>query len=450
VGNLISGAAEETGAYVTAITSDVSMTYSGTLTTGTETLYFYNDLGDSQITDPDTTATGFQRVIAGSLPGFLYFTEDYLDNETLKKQTVWMTVASPGQAKSAANNFSGRTSNRFEPPDAAAGISMGGGSVDQGFVVPFANAIYAITNLRDGGSGVDEEYRLRVINKSRGCKAWNTVVQGNRFVPYLTEHGLFAADLEDEFLLTKHTFVHEPEARGDFTYELPLCVAATAADNDSAYASARIMSGVLWVNYRASGSHPNRRIGYDFSAANDSGLRALVARDGEPLGWSTPAVLESAGAVGLTAMCEGRRTDGTHLYGWNEANAGSTGDGRIEEFETGDTDNGTAIDGGVETGWIHPGDGKANISGQEVVLEHNSPTGSTGSLVFTRGYTTDAYTLTPGTSNSVTVLRELKMLPTLGARVASAVCKIGYRQATGSPRTLRKMTLKAKDVDVHK
>jgi hypothetical protein len=42
------------------------------------------------------------------------------------------------------------------------------------------------------------------------------------------------------------------------------------------------------------------------------------------------------------------------------------------------------------------------------------------------------------------------MLPTLGARVASAVCKIGYRQATGSPRTLRKMTLKAKDVDIHK
>jgi len=442
VGNLVSGTGVTVGAYISRIDSDTQLTFVGTITAGTKTLTYYTELGDAPIVA--LADSGYQRVISGALPGFLYFTKDYLDNETLKKQTVWMTVASPGQAKSAANNFSGRTSNRFEPPDGDAGISMGGGPVDQGFVVPFANAIYAIRNVRDSGSGIDDDYRMSVINKYRGCKAWNTVVPGNRFVPYLTEHGVFAADLENEFFLSRHTYVHEPEQRGDFSYELPLCVAATAADNDSAYASARIMGGVLWVNYRASGSHPNRQTAYDFSASNESGLRALMAGDGEPLGWSLQLIRS------LTAMAEGRRSDGTHLYGWNDENAGSTGDGRIDEFETGDTDNGTAIAASAETGWIKPGGGKAHISGQEVVLEHNSPTGSTGSLVFTRSYSEDAYTLTPGTSNSVDVLRELKLLPTLGARVAAAVCKLAYNQATGSARTLRKMTLKAKDVAIHK
>jgi len=446
IGQLISGAAEETSAYVTVITSDTSLTYSGTLTTGTETLYFYNGLGDSQITDPDTTATGFQRVIAGSLPGFLYFNESYLDDTPLEKQSIWMTVASPGASKSAANNFSGKTSNRFNALNANAGISMGGGPCDQGFVVPFANAAYVIRNIRDTGSGFDEDYRIQALNESRGCCAWNTVVPGNRFVPYLTSEGLVAANLDGEVLLSEAIFVHGPTAVGDFDYEIPLCVAATAADTDAAYASSRIMRGAILVNYRDSGTHPDRQVFYDFSSGKEQvGLTALFRDDGKtPWGWSTEL------SRSMTAMCEARTnasTDGRHLYGWNELNAGSVGDGRIDEFEVSETDNGTAIAGSILTPW-EKGSEQRQVSGQEIVLEHVSPAGSTGSLTFYRSYSEDSYALTPSTGSTV-VVRDVKMLPQ-AARAQSAACKVGYSQATGSAREVRKISLRLKRVRAYK
>ncbi len=451
VGQLISGAAEETGAYVTVITSDTSLTYTGTLTTGTETLYFYNDLGDAQITDPDTSATGFQRVIANSLPGFLYFTKTYLNTFPLEKSSVWMTVAAPGSVKSAANCFSGKTANRFIPPDASAGFAMGGGPVDQGFVTPFANAVYAIKNVRDSGSGVDEDYRMVCLNPSRGCCAWNTVVPGSRFVPYLTPHGMFAADLDGEVFLSDKIFAHPTSDAttgvGDFDYEIPLCVAATAADTDGAYASARVMRSTIFVNYRDSGAtgRPDRQVQYDFSAGTSQiGLAQLFREDGRtPWGWSTELVRA------FTAMGSGRRSDGEHLYGWNDANAGSTGDGRIDEFETSDTDNGTAIAADpILIPW-EKGDEQRQVSAQEMVVEHTSPAGSTGSIHFYRSYSNDAYTLTPSTSDTLDVSRDPKML-TQAARVQSAACKAGFSQATGGAREMKKITLRVKRVRAYK
>lgn len=886
VGQFVSGAAEETGAYVTRIDSDTSLTYTGTLTTGIETLYFYNTLGDSQITDPDTTTLGYQRVIANSLPGFLYFTTDYLDDDPTHKQDVWMTVASPGQAKSAANNFSGRQSNRFAPDDANAGISMGGGAVDQGFITPYSNSVYAIRNTANTGSGIDEDYRQQVINQSEGCCAWGTVGTGNRFVHYLKPTGMYAADLDNEFKLSDYIWRHGSsdavDGTGDWVYEIPKSIAATAADTDGAYAYARIMRQALWVNYRASqqaedevipayvgfaftgrltsqtaqvysnalspegnplwldgselssdngvtaavdsviiadglgsfivvwtdarsgandiyaqkynaageeqwtagglavntqtlsqslpavcpdggggciiawqdgrsgtddiyaqritsagalswtaagvvitnaagnqqkpvicadteggaivafndasgatiraqridssgvvqwtangvqvgttgsgltmcaipsgsggmilaysatgftaksqlvdstgspqwnsttglatlsslgasaipaictdgaggcyvGSHgtnaivrrviaagtmpfsqvtvssgtvpgaagglvlcddgdsgciavwkqdptslhdlrmqrldgagavqwgsgsnltltsdagtvvtpamttdgeggafimwyrdsgsgsydvlaqrvdgdgtalwtpsagvtlksaaitnatvssyasvagsfvtipastnlPDRQLCYDFSAGTtQSGLASLVRPDGEPWGWSNELYRA------FSVMVASRRSDGEHLYGWNEANEGGTGDGRIDEFETGDTDNGSEILGSIVGPWFKP-DGR-EVSGQEVLLEHSSPDGSTGALDFTRSYEEDLYPLTPDTSDLV-VLRELKLLPQ-AARVQSPACKLGYRQTTGEAREVRKMTLRAKRV----
>lgn len=443
VGQLVSGAAEEAGAYVTIITSDTSLTYTGTLTTGTETLYFYNNLGDPHITDPDTTALGFQRVIANSLPAFLYFNKTYLDTLTFDKQTTWMTVASPGSVKAAANCFSGKTANRFSPPSSDAGICMGGGSVDHGFVVPHANKVMAILP-RGPDSITDQDYGAVMIDEVRGCCAWNTITQGPGFVAFISGEGVFAADLHNVRLISEAIYVDQPTARGDFTYEGPQSVAAAAADTDGSYAWARILRGVLWVGYRTSAStaHPDRRVRLDFASGDEAtGMRALYRKPGVMWGWSTPLTGEYA------LMCEGRRSDGIHLYGW-ENQEGSTGDGRIDEVETGTTDNGTAITGRVELPWLRPPDGGL-ISGQEIILEHSSPTGSTGSLYFHRSFSDDAYALTPGTS-ALGVYSEMKLLPFNSARTAANACFVDYRQATGSARELRKVVVKFKLIPRYK
>jgi hypothetical protein len=200
----------------------------------------------------------------------------------------------------------------------------------------------------------------------------------------------------------------------------------------------RIMRSVLWVNYRgtASQTHPNRQVAYDFSAGTEAGgIEALFRAPGLPWGWSTELVRS------MTAMVEARRSDGAHLYAWNEQNAGSTGDGRIDEFETTDTDNGTAISATVKTPWIKRPFYK--VSGQELRADYLIPTGSTTSLGFTRSYSADSYTFTPTVSGSAIVTDDLKLL-TPAARVQSQACYCSFTQTAGTAAELRRMELKVK------
>lgn len=439
VGALISGTGVTIGAYVSRIDSDTQLTFVGTITPATVTLTFYTELGDAPTVA--TANDGYQRVIANSLPGFIYFTKTYLGQFPLEKSSVWMTVATPGAVKSAANCFSGKTSNKHTPP-LEAGISMGGAAVDNGFVVPFSNKSAAIRNTRDVGTGIDSDYRLFILNESRGCCAWASVASGNRVAVFFSPEGVIGSDLFNEVLLSEAIFLHAPNPAGDFTYEAPLCIAATAMDDDTAYLSIRVLRGVIWINYRASGSHPNRQVAYDFSSGHQSnGIPALFRPAGGAWGWSLPL------SRSMTMMTEGRRADGSHLYGWNEQNAGSTGDGRIDEFETGDTDNGAAISASALTPWERLG--SRQLSAQEITVEHSSPTGATVFLDFHRSYPDETYVLTPSLSSTLIVSRDVKMLP-LAARVSTAACYLGWRQTAGGASELRGLELRAKALPSYK
>lgn len=422
------------GSYVLRVDSDTQLTMSSNATGSSDplTVDFMADLGDDSI-----GVAYAQRVIANSLPAFIYFNKTYLDAVPVQKSVVWMTTASPGSNKSAANCFSNKESNRFTPPGNP-GVSLGGAGVDNGFILPFGNSVYVVKNTRDTGSGVDEEYRLEALNESRGCCAWNTVVAGNRFVAYLTPDGVCAADLDREILISEALFLHAP-ATGALTYEIPKCVAAVAADDDTAYASMRIMRSQLWLSYRSAlaPTRPDRQLVYDFSSGHESsGLKGLMRDSTAPWGWSVPL------ARAVTAMVEARRSDGAHLYGWNEANAGSTGDGRIDEFETGDTDNGTAIAAALILPWERMGR-RQKLSAQEFTIEHTAPAAATTFLDFYRGFgatTASAVTLS---TTALIVGREVKLLPQV-ARTATEAFYLVYRQTGGGASELRAIELRAK------
>ncbi len=433
VGDLIIRSGTATTAYVTRIDSDTQLTFTGTVTAGTVTLGFSKNLGDSPTTA--TASMGYQRVIGNCLPGFLFFNNDYLDQFPIEKDAVWMTTAPPGANKSAANNFSGSSACKHKPP-LKSGMCMGGYAVGDGFVFPFADKIAKLVNMRDGGTGEDKDFRLRFLNETSGCCGF--VVPGPDCGFYLKPEGVAAADLDSEMLISRDIWDHgsgPEDARGDFAYEMPRCEAAVAADSDDGYTHARAMRGMLWVNYRASGSYPNRQIAFDFS--DEEGLTGLAAL--KTGGWSYPL------RRSMSAMCQGRRSVSSeaanHLYGWNDENLGSTGDGRVDEFETGDTDNGTAITGGYETPWLKGPKGQ-KVSPQECLLEHHSAAGSTGSLIVHRSYEDATSTLTPGT-NALAILRELKMYPQ-AARVTTPAYFLAYLQTAGAARKLRKLTARHK------
>lgn len=426
-----------TGAYVSRIDSDTQLTFVGTVAAATKTLTFYFDTGD----DVDGSLPWAQRVIANSLPGFAYFSMTWLNTEPIKKATTWMTTASPGSTKAAPNCFSALADNEHTPP-LDAGIGMGGGAVDNGFVVAFSKKRGAIRNTRDSGSGVDSDYHLFITNEGSGCTAWNTVAQGDRCVFLMANEGVFVCDLFGEKLLSKHIHCHDP-ATGDFTFENPLGLLAAGGDTDGSYASARVVRGALWVCYRASGSTPNRVVVYPFTSGQETnGLRSMVREGGEPFGWSVPLVYGTSPVL-VFQQAPRSSSESLHIYGMSDGNAGSTGDGRIDELETGTQDNSVDISASLELPWLRFSPDE-QVSGQDMVIDHNSPSGSTGTMTFIRSFSaTDTYALTPGTSSTLVVSSEPKFLPQ-AARVGANAVMLKWTQATGSSRTLRRVLLRVK------
>lgn len=451
----------DTGAYVSAINSDILLTFVGTVAAATKTLTFVAATGDAITGATLDSHEGYIRVIANSLPGFLYFTKTYLNQFPIEKSAVWITTASPESNRSAPNCFKGLGANKLSPPETA-GTCMGGAGVDQGFFIGFSGKRAIIKNTRDNGTGRDSDYRLIITSEASGV--CGPIAKGNRCAFAFAPEGWIGADLNGEIPISGDIWQHPRSDAvagvGDFAYEMPQCVAAAGADTDTGLMFARVMRNALWVNYRmlsGSTTHPDRQVCYDFSASNRSGVAALL-RDQPVLddegrvaippgvlwGWSLPL------ARAMTCMVEGRRADGAHLYGWNQANAGSTGDGRIDEMETSDTDNGTAISAspGLTVPWESLGNSD-NIAAREIVFEHSSPAGATVQGQFSRSFTGDAYTCTPDVSSTLVVSVYRWMLP-LAARVHSAACTLGWAQTAGGASELRSMELRASTVRDYK
>lgn len=456
------GADSGAGAYVSKITDDGTLVFVGTLTAGGPyTLTFTADTGDSITGAINTTYEGYVRVIGNSHPGYLFFTTDYLEQFTPEKGSTWMTVANPASSKSAPNCWSGELANKHTPPSGAGVKVTGLGAVENWCFVGLDSKYGFVRNRREGGTGLDQDYHLEIKHDSSGVIGPVCVAKG--CVLAFTSDGWIGAEPDATLLISAEVW-DAATLTGDYVYEAPLCITAVSADTDTAMLSAKVMHSALHVNYRtaASSAHPNRRVVYDFSEGAGSGIASLVrarplmdgdkqiAPAGALFGWSLPHVQS------FTQMCEVRSSSaylgtGSHLLAWNEQNQGSTGDGRIDEFETGDTDNGTAISTDSAAGQLlgpmfqYDND---DVCGVEAIFEHSSPAASVVHGVFVRSLAADTYTCTPDVSSTFAVSIYRWGLPLIGARVQSAVARIGWRQASGGASEIRRITLltqRAKD-----
>jgi hypothetical protein len=445
IGSRVGMANVTAGTYVTKIVSDTELTLSAAATgSGTADATFMSWFGDAPTAA--TTNSGWQRVISNSLPGFLYFNKTYLDQFPFEKSSVWMTTASPGSNKSAPNCFSGKLSNKFFPPTGRAGKSMGGVGIRQGFRVLFENQRGIIDNTAQTGSGIDEQYRLKITHETSGCCSWASVAAGTNFAVYAAPEGIIAGDLQREILLSDAIWnppaSDSPTGSGDFSYEIPKSIAATAADTDNAMLYCSIIRDVLRVNYRTASSttHPDRQVVYDYSSGIEAaGIEALFRNGKEPWGWSVPFTRA------VTCVGEGRRTDGAHVYGWNDANAQSTGDGRVDEIDTTQTDNGTAISASMTTPWLRPGSRKRTF--HRFVAEHATPSGATCAFDFHRSIADETYSLTPSTSSAL-YIRDWKEL-TLPARAPTSAGFFGFRQSAGTAQEIRSLEVYVEELDTY-
>lgn len=261
-------------------------------------------------------------------PTVVYFNSAYLDRYPADTQALDFTSAGPRHTQSAARSFYVR--NVRKPPERAYGRCMGGGAVNDRFVIYYERARCVLGYVRP--TGEDDDYRLQVRNPRRGCCAWNSIVVGDGWVGAMTPDGYEITDGDRAVIISRDVW-HRKKALGDWGTEITSSVKASNSDaldaNDS-YFTAALLGDQLHINYRKTATlAADRRLVYDFSVNSaSSGLDALVDPQEGPFGWSCPLTNT------LGAMCETRDSSGTRRLGALE----NVASGQVIEFDVGRTD----------------------------------------------------------------------------------------------------------------
>jgi hypothetical protein len=268
------------------------------------------------------------------------------------------------------------------------GILMGFSPMEEGCLIFFSKAIIWFTNKTTGKTGLDEDYHPYELFTDMGCIAWDSITHGNGWAGCLTEQGYFVFDTQGRRRNISVDLWNAATQTGEWAYEIVQCSAATAADNDESRFHSKVMGNKIRCTWRSNSgaSIPNRYSEYDFSlSASNEGIGQVLRPNGEPWGWSPPSGLS------IAVMGEVRKSTGVARYGTVESNAGAT-NGRIDQFETGTTDNGTVITANL-WGGIDFSDSLDKKSAQEVrpVYKANS-SGITFQFRRTNGQTTETPT----------------------------------------------------------
>lgn len=313
-----------------------------------ETVDFGYDTGDTTL----GKLPGFVRTFANSFPCVLYWSKAYLDRFEPQKRAISFSGASPGYAQNGVNTY-------FEANTHRSGLDTFGafmGFADMGpFQLHFfTRARMRLWNSRTGETRNDADYTQTTVSWTRGARSPYAIRSGNGWAFFLSDGGIFATagGMGDDKCISDA--IYDPTApvgrRGQLEYAIRACIAASESDSDAYKLSMDVIGSVLHVRYwkGEDSTDFDREIRYDFSEGEDhSGLAEVLRPDGSPYPWSTPQRLGVACSVLVP------KADGVHHYAALNSNSGTT-DGRVDEIDTGTTDNGTVIQPVGYTGTLIP------------------------------------------------------------------------------------------------
>lgn len=240
-----------------------------------------------------------QRTFGPGQPGVIQFSSLYLDTKPTFKDTLYFTAGGPGHPANAARSF--RLKNNRKIP-AGCGEIIGGSPLLDGALVACTKRICVLRNIRDGKTGIDDDYRIEELRGSTGAIS-PAIGRGNGFAVYLTSRGVVAGSEEGELLLPG---LYNPTRRtGDLAYEISECEKAVGADNFDQRFACYVTENQIWISYRhaaTTSKFVTRYMVLDFSPGQDkTGLKALIddRREidgqpnpgfGKPFGWSSPFI----------------------------------------------------------------------------------------------------------------------------------------------------------------
>lgn len=292
-----------------------------------------------RIAQAATITNGYVRMFGNAFPVALPWRKSYLDQFKAERQAVIFTGASPGFAQNALNTWFS-TNRRSGQSDLGAHI----GSADLG---PAQMEFYArgrmlLHNPRTGETHNDDDYTLAMASWTRGARSPYAICEGGGWAIFLSDDGLFACDAHGgEALLSKAVYDAEAPVgeRGALEAAIAACIVASESDADTYKVSAQVHASVIRVRFYkdANSTYFDRELRYDFSAGvGRTGIAELLREDGSPYPWSAPLTLP------VSCSAEVVDSDGKHLYAARDTNAG-TGDGRVDEVDTGTEDNGVKV-----------------------------------------------------------------------------------------------------------
>jgi hypothetical protein len=294
-------------------------------------------------------ASGKIRGYSPSFPACIFFSTTYLANFPTNKRQVAFTMGGPGMPKAAANSWA--AGNLRSAPSDLWGDYMGSAPLRSGAVLCFSKAIGTLENRKGGTSGLDDDYTIYDLNVGRGCIAWDSVVEFNGAVGYMTADGYVVTDGREEVVISGDVW-NSGSQTGEWAYEITQSLAGVSADTDLSHFHAKVMGGKLYITYRLTSgtNYPDRMLVYDFTGSSQySGIRGVLGPEGRPWGWSTPlkpaVTLGAAGGESWGVMGEVVNASGILRYAVddNPAHSGMTSNGTVFQIETGTLDDSVQV-----------------------------------------------------------------------------------------------------------
>lgn len=376
--------------------------------------------GDNALTNP--AQNGSMRTFAQGYPAVLQWEpEIYITREpSPDRDGIYFSRGAPESAAAgvtAAPNF--WVAGNYRKPPEYSGPLMGFAPVEDGMVAFFTDKIWLIRNTRDFRSGRDEDFYMVQISND-GCIAWDSIVEFNNAVGWLSRKGykVWGPDVGEQLISNA---IYDPtEGVGDLAYEIGKCMASAPADTDDMRFHAHNFGSCLVIKFRSSASVtvPDLELEYDFSEGSQSGGARELFRNGDPntpFGWSTPfrrpgeAMGHYRGSSGMVKL---------HAI----ETAGSTGSGRIDQLDTGYQDNGTAITPVLYTRMDDQGEIRRRKREQRFTMKYTSPTGHTMTVTHARDRnrgSTTSYTMdNTGTAEVAAQTKRIKLDGQTPARVS--------------------------------
>jgi hypothetical protein len=369
---------------------------------------FSSDTGDEGYITYDSNETygarvgGFVRCFGSSFPGVIYMKPYEFDTSnsyfsttalTPDRTSVYFTLSSPGETKSgtslAPNAWvsGNRRMPHSSPNQRLQRACVGIVDIEGAAIVAYTDGIYILANQRGANTGEDEDTRLFTVNDTRGCISYRGIVSGHGWAAYATLDGIVVTDKSRREYNISKSIYNRSTLSGDLYYEITKSSASAAADTDDQYFVLSVLGSKLAVAFRyqqifeelgiPTYADASKVIYYDFSQGIEaSGIDELVGEGlSKVYGWSAPCVynfnhtnhvIGAMGSVFKTTLND---------YIAVDSNAGSTGDGRIDQINTGVLDNGFAYTAVAVMPPLLPSD-FALLKPQVIEATHYTPDGS--------------------------------------------------------------------------